>query len=120
MKQLRLVTLALCIVAWPARAEDLLQLYHQAVAGNPTLKARELAVERATARKDQVRSRLLPQLTASATRARNDFELESTKRDAFYFSTRKVIQAKQPLLDLASVFGTRAEQAKIRQSEEEL
>lgn len=120
MKELRLITLALYIAAWPARAEDLLQLYHQAVAGNPTLKARELAVERATARKDQVRSRLLPQLTASATRARNDFELESTGRETFYPSTRKVIQAKQPLLDLASVFGTRAEQAKIRQSEEEL
>lgn len=124
MKTLRPIALLLAILAgaaaWPVRAGDLLELYRRAVADNPVLKARELAVERARARKDQVRSRLLPQLSASATYSRNDFSAEGPSSDSRYSGKRQAVQAKQPLFDLASFYGTRAEQAKIRQSEEEL
>lgn len=118
MRRSALVLAALLAAVPAARAEDLLQLYRLAVAGNPALKARELQIDAARARKDQARSRLLPQLSANANYSRNDFRAEDRSGD-YYSSRRQVIQARQPLLDLASLYGTRAEKARVRQSEEE-
>lgn len=100
-------------------AEDLLQLYRQALIGNPALKAQELAVDRAEARKDQARSRLLPQLSATASYARNNFHSDAINSDQ-YGSKRRVLQARQPLFDLSSFYGLRAEQARILQNREDL
>lgn len=105
--------------ALEAGAETFVELYRQALATNPALKAQEFAVDRATARKDQARSRLLPQLSASATYGRNEFHARGAATDE-YGSKRRVIQARQTLFDLAAYHLLGAERARILQSQEEL
>jgi len=100
-------------------ATSVIELYHQALATHPALRAQQAAVERAVARHDLARSRLRPQVAATMSAARNDFRGESEPPDR-YGSHRHALTVRQPLIDVASWRQIEAESLRVGQSEQEV
>jgi outer membrane protein len=112
-------------------AADLLELYEQALATNPTLKQSEYTVDQAKAQKDQALSKLLPQVSAIGNLSWSGYtqtvpavanaagNVTSPQHDisTSYPGSRGVIQARQALFDLPSYLRLQASGAAIQQTE---
>ena len=87
----------------PAWSLDLLQAYQAAQEQDPRIRAARAARDAAAERLPQARAQLLPNLSASMGRNKNDVDLtqqtslgESTTNDK-YFSYNQALQLRQPL-----------------------
>lgn len=88
----------------------LLQLYDLAMTTNPVVEGRRSSILQAEAQKDQARSKLLPQVSATGNIGWNEFTQEvpnpftrqTTDVTTQYQTLRGVVQARQALFDLAS------------------
>ncbi len=114
-------------------AADLIELYDQALATNPTLKGGEYAVDQAKAQKDQAMSKLLPQISAMGNLSWNRYtqtipattsifgattpQYDSTTN---YPGSRGVLQARQVLFDLPDYLRLQGAGAGIQQAELQL
>ena len=95
---------ALAAVSAPAWGLDLLQAYQAAQAQDPRIRAARAARDSALERLPQARSQLLPNLSASMGRNKNDVDLtqqnilgqEAASHDK-YFSYNQTVQLRQPL-----------------------
>jgi len=117
-----------------AGAADLIELYDQALATNPTLKSSEYSVEQAKAQKDEVMAKLLPQVSAVGNLSWNRFtqtipatqtstgRIITQQHDTTqnYPGTRGVIQARQALFDLPNYLRLQGAGSAIQQAELEL
>jgi outer membrane protein len=89
---------------------NLLQLYDLAMTTNPVVESRRSSILQAEAQKDQARSKLLPQVSATGNIGWNEFTQEvpnpftrqTTDVTTQYQTLRGVVQARQALFDLAS------------------
>lgn len=61
----------LLVLAQTAAAEDLLEIYHQAMQGDPSLKSAQLTVDIGAAQAGQAFGQMLPQINASANWSEN-------------------------------------------------
>jgi len=84
------------------KAEDLLSLYKSAMQDNPTLKIRELGIERAKADADIAVSRLYPQVNLQVSSSKN--YANEAGRLSDYYGQRANLSARQAILDLASYY----------------
>jgi len=117
-----------------ASAADLLELYEQTLATNPSLKQSEYTIDQAKAQQDQARSKLLPQVSAIGMMSWNRYTqtvpatttssgaIVTTQHDTTvnYPGTRGVIQARQALFDLPSYLKLQGAGAAVEQTELEL
>jgi outer membrane protein len=79
-------------------ADDLLDIYHQALEADPELKASETKIKIGTAQKGQALGEMLPQVTASGNWSANSQHVSSQgTRD--YMGTRYVVSLSQTLID---------------------
>lgn len=106
-------------------ATDLIELYDQALATNPTLKSGEYAIDQAKAQKDQALSKLLPQVSAVGLYSLNSFTQgiainQETGPNKQYTSSRGVIQARQALFDLPSYLSLQGANLTVKQTELQL
>lgn len=123
------LALALLLCQPPGlRAADLLELYEQALASNPSLKMSEYAVDQAKAQKDQSMGKLLPQVSAIGTLSWSDMTqtvpattLQRQHNETVsYPGSRGIIQARQALFDLPSYLRLQGAGSVIQQTELEL
>lgn len=107
-----------------AFSADLIELYDQALATNPTLKSSEYSVDQAKAQKDQVRAKLLPQVSAVGNLSWNNTDEAGpngrTTVQRSYEGTRGIIQARQALFDLPSYLRLQGAGSAIKQAEMEV
>lgn len=136
-----LLTILRSVAATPATAETaetptilegaqatLLQLYDLAVATNPVMQGRKYSIAQAEAQKDQARSRLLPQVSATGNMSWNEFTQEVPNRftgqttdiTSQYQGLRGVVQARQALFDLASFRAFQGAGFTIKQAEQDM
>lgn len=116
------------VLATAGRPANLLQLYDLALATNPVVEGRKYSVVQAEAQKDQARSKLLPQVSASGNIAWNEFTQEVTNLftgqtdniTSQYQTLRGVVQARQALFDLASYRAYEGAGFTIKQAEQDL
>lgn len=112
------------LFALPAQAINLIELYDQALATNPTLKSSEYLVDQAKAQKDQSLSRLLPQVSATGNLSWNYTDEAGPNSKAtthrYYEGTRGIVQARQALFDLPSYLRLQGADKGIKQTELEL
>ena len=116
------------VCAANATAADLLELYDQALATNPTLKGREYMVDQAKAQKDQAMSKLLPQISAIGNLSWSNLAqvvpataaTRQTVDTVSYEGTRGLVQARQALFDLPSYLRLQGAGLTIQQTELEL
>ena len=99
-------------------AEDLQSLYRTALAGSPALRMRELGVERARAEADVALSRLYPQVSIQTSTSRNDYRDVLT--ELRFNGTRTVLQARQALVDMPSVYRMQSARRVTEQAGKEL
>jgi outer membrane protein len=116
---LRALVFSLGAFAGTGQAQDLLELYRRALDSNPALKAREFGVDRAAAQADLQRSRLRPQIVASANYSVNDFDARGAGSSS-YDGMRGTIQLRQALFDRSSSLRVQSADAATQQSEQEL
>lgn len=110
------------------RPGNLLQLYDLAMTSNPVVEGRKYSIMQAEAQKDQARSKLLPQVSATGFISWNELNQETT--NAFtrqttdftsqYQGLRGVVQARQALFDLASYRAYEGAGFTIKQAEQDL
>lgn len=106
------------IMATPiVKAEDLLSLYKSAMQDNPTLKIRELGVERAKADADIAVSRLYPQVNLQVSGSKN--YANEAGRLSDYYGQRANLSARQAILDLASYYRFDSARYAAKQAESE-
>ena len=106
---------------------NLLQLYDLAVTTNPVMEGRKHSIAQAEAQKDQARSRLLPQASATGTMSWNEFTQEVPNRftgqtadiTSQYQGLRGVVQARQALFDLASFRAFEGAGFSVKQAEQD-
>lgn len=84
------------------QAEDLLSLYKSAMQENPTLRMRELGVDRAKADADVAVSRLYPQVSLQVSGSQNYTNEAGRLTD--YYGQRATLSARQAILDLPSYY----------------
>ena len=107
---------------------NLLQLYDLALSTNPIVEGRKASVVQAEAQKDQARSKLLPQASATGFISWNELNQETTNAftrqttdfTAQYQGLRGVVQARQALFDLASYRAYEGASFTIKQAEQDL
>ena len=99
------------------KAEDLLSLYKSAMQDNPTLKIRELGIERAKADADIAVSRLYPQVNLQVTGSKN--YANEAGRLSDYYGQRAILSARQVILDLASYYRFDSARYAAKQAESE-
>lgn len=107
---------------------NLLQLYDLALTTNPVVEGRKYSVVQAEAQKDQARSKLLPQVSATGFVSWNEFTQEvpnrftgqTTNITTQYQGLRGVVQARQALFDLASFWAYQGAGLTVKQAEEDL
>jgi outer membrane protein len=110
------------------RPSNLLQLYDLALTTNPIVEGRKYSVMQAEAQKDQARSKLLPQVSATGFISWNELNQETTNAftqqttdfTAQYQGLRGVVQARQALFDLASYRTYEGAGLTIKQAEQDL
>ena len=98
-------------------AEDLLSLYKSAMQDNPTLKIRELGIERANADADIAVSRLYPQVNLQVSGSKN--YANEAGRLSDYYGQRANLSARQAILDLASYYRFDSARYAAKQAESE-
>lgn len=106
----------------------LLQLYDQALATNPVVEGRKYSILQAEAQKDQARSKLLPQASATGfiswneltQETTNAFTRQTTDFTSQYQGLRGVVQARQALFDLASYRAFEGTGFSVKQAEQDL
>jgi len=116
------------VCAASATAANLLELYDQALATNPTLKGKEYMVDQAKAQKDQAMSKLLPQISAIGNLSWSNLAqvvpataaARQTVDTVSYEGTRGLVQARQALFDLPSYLRLQGAGLTIQQTELEL
>lgn len=107
---------------------NLLQLYDLAMITNPVVEARRSSIVQAEAQKDQARSKLLPQASATGNIGWNEFTQETsnpftgqvTDITSQYQTLRGVVQARQALFDLASFRAFEGTGFSVKQAEQDL
>lgn len=107
---------------------NLLQLYDLAVTTNPVMQGRKYSIAQAEAQKDQARSKLLPQASATGFMSWNEFTQEVPNRftgqttdiTTQYQGLRGVVQARQALFDLASFRAFEGAGFAIKQAEQDM
>lgn len=99
------------------QAEDLLSLYKAAMQDNPTLKIRELGVDRAKADADIAVSRLYPQVNLQVSGSKN--YANEAGRLSDYYGQRATLSARQAILDLASYYRFDGARYAAKQAESE-
>ena len=99
------------------KAEDLLSLYKSAMQDNPTLKIRELGIERAKADADIAVSRLYPQVNLQVSSSKN--YANEAGRLSDYYGQRANLSARQAILDLASYYRFDSARYAAKQAESE-
>ncbi|MBS0154534.1 MAG: TolC family protein [Nitrospira sp.] len=110
------------------QSANLLELYDLALATNPVVEGRKYSVVQAEAQKDQARSKLLPQVSATGFISWNELSQETTNaltRQTTDFTTqyqglRGVVQARQTLFDLASYRAYEGTGFTLKQAEQDL
>lgn len=110
---------ALAAAAGGASAEELYELYLQALDKNPVLKGRQFAVERSQAQADQAYSKLLPQLAALGNYSLNRFETKAADTES-YDGLRGTLSFRQPLFDRPSRLRLQSAEALTLQSQQEV
>ena len=98
-------------------ADDLLSLYKSAMQDNPTLKIRELGIERAKADADIAVSRLYPQVNLQVSGSKN--YANEAGRLSDYYGQRANLSARQAILDLASYYRFDSARYAAKQGESE-
>lgn len=106
----------------------LLQLYDLAMTTNPMVEGRRSSIVQAEAQKDQARSKLLPQVSATGNIGWNEFTQEvpnsftrqTTDVTTQYQTLRGVVQARQALFDLASYRAFEGTGFSVKQAEQDL
>lgn len=98
-------------------ADDLLSLYKSAMQDNPTLKIRELGIERAKADADIAVSRLYPQVNLQVSGSKN--YANEAGRLSDYYGQRANLSARQAILDLASYYRFDSARYAAKQAESE-
>ncbi len=111
----KIISVALCLfLAQPrlACAEDLLTVYQQAIAADPTLKSAGIKTEIGAAQKGQAFGEMLPQVTASANwSANNQRQSSSTAANTSnYHGTRYTLSLNQTVIDFAKFWNWRKAQ----------
>lgn len=99
------------------KAEDLLSLYKSAMQDNPTLKIRELGIERAKADADIAVSRLYPQVNLQVSSSKN--YANEAGRLSDYYGQRAILSARKAILDLASYYRFDSARYAAKQAESE-
>ncbi|MDH4338554.1 MAG: TolC family protein [Candidatus Krumholzibacteria bacterium] len=107
---------------------NLLQLYDLALTTNPIVEGRRSSILQAEAQKDQARSKLLPQVSATGNISWNEFTQEVPNRltgrttdiTTQYQGLRGVVQARQALFDLASYRAFEGAGFIVKQAEQDL
>ena len=130
-----IVFLLLTLSLFPPAAEaaerqpaNLLQLYDLAMTTNPVVEGRRSSIVQADAQKDQARSKLLPQASATGNITWNELTQETSTlftgqtRDVTtqYQGLRGVVQARQALFDLASYRAYEGTGFTVKQAEQDL
>lgn len=110
----------LAALALPALAIDLLQTYRAAVTFDPTYAAARAAYDAGVEKLDQARGGLLPSLTLSGNRARNQLDNTSAQFRTDYNSKGFTLQLSQPLFNWPVWNAYRQGQALASQSEAQL
>lgn len=105
------------LVTPTVNAEDLLSLYKSAMQDNPTLKIRELGIERAKADADIAVSRLYPQVNLQVSSSKN--YANEAGRLSDYYGQRANLSARQAILDLASYYRFDSARYAAKQAESE-
>lgn len=133
MKALSTIALAL-LLANDTDAARLAELYDQTLASHPVLKGKEYAVEQATAEKDQVLAKLLPQIMATGNLSWNEMRqlnqrsgrtlggdtvVISSTTSTGYEGSRGIVQARQALFDVPSFLRLQGARAAIHQTEQD-
>lgn len=113
-----LVTCSTIMQVPRARAEDLLSLYKAAMKENPTLRVRELGVERAKADADIAVSRLYPQVSLQISGSQN--YASEAGRVTDYYGQRATLSARQAILDLSSYYRFDGARYATKQAESEV
>lgn len=106
----------------------LLQLYDLALTTNPVVEGRKASVLQAEAQRDQARSKLLPQASATGFISWNEltqdttnaFTRQTTDFTAQYQGLRGVVQARQALFDLASYRAYEGAGFTVKQAEQDV
>ncbi|NOT69580.1 MAG: TolC family outer membrane protein [Methylophilaceae bacterium] len=101
-----------------ANAEDLLDIYQQALRADPELRTAQFKVNLGNAQKGQALGQLLPQVNASANWSANNQHLN--KKDNNYAGTRYYISLNQSLIDFAKFWDWRRAQEVENQYASEL
>ncbi len=99
------------------QAEDLLSLYKAALQENPTLRMRELGVDRAKADADVAVSRLYPQVSLQVSGSQNYTNEAGRLTD--YYGQRATLSARQAILDLPSYYRFDGARNATKQAESE-
>jgi outer membrane protein len=98
-----------------ASAGVLLELYEQTITNNPTALSKQFIIDQTKAREDLAFSKLLPQVTASGTYSKNQYNSSLTGLQN-YPGMRGVVQARQALFDLATFLRYRSAEDSTRQA----
>ncbi|MDR2261639.1 MAG: TolC family outer membrane protein [Azoarcus sp.] len=105
--------------AFPARADDLLSLYREAVVADADYLAAQADTQARREVMPQARAQLLPSLSFNGSRSRNstDQESGSVKRDIDYNSYNYVLGVRQPIFRANSYIAYKQSQAQVEGAE---
>jgi outer membrane protein len=115
MSKFPLLLLALLIeFGHLAHAEDLLQVYQQALQADPTLKAAEAKVQIGDAQKGQALGQMLPQISGNANWSENKQSISTRNGnntfDSTYPGTRYYVSLSQSVIDFTKFWAWRRAQ----------
>lgn len=115
MSKIPLLLLALLIeFGHLAHAEDLLQVYQQALQADPTLKAAEAKVQIGDAQKGQALGQMLPQISGTANWSENKQSISTRNGnnsfDSTYPGTRYSVSLSQSVIDFSKFWAWRRAQ----------
>ena len=108
--------------AFPARADDLLSLYREAVIADANYLAAQADTQAKRELMPQARAQLLPSLSFNGSNSRNstDQESASVKRDINYNSYSYTLGVRQPLFRANSYIAYKQSQAQVEGAEASL
>lgn len=114
---------ALACVAASAWSLDLSEAYRLAYERDATVRGSRAASEAGREKLPQARAQLLPNISASASRFRNDlnstqpnFLGQQSSSESFYYSRNETIQLRQPIYRPALIAGYRQAEAQVAQA----
>ena len=114
---------AIACIAAPAWSLDLAEAYRLAYERDATIRASRAASEAGREKLPQARAQLLPTLSASATRFRNDLNSTSlnvlgqvSSTESFYYSRNETLSLRQPLYRPALTASYRQAEAQVAEA----